>query len=323
MKIYSLFSLVGIIFQLSKCITIRHELQRNILNFGYGINYKYEGMLAHSFDRFYVVTKFMLPMIGDIKFSKLNYDSFCMYMKKEYTPNTDSRKYLTEQRTYCKKFKPFVSYYSKLIHSYNKTAHNILQSKIRLLLPQVSRQKHGIITTLISGFIGLAYEGILSFLQCRCKNALHKAVNAVNNQANVQCNKLMKLDDTMVMYGIYNAEILESLIKTVHEIHNATSCHEKLFAGEHDHPLFRILYTDALGIQQYATNSLLFLRVIQGKYISLYGELITQLHIYISAIRVLAKGYLPNTLISPKKLQEILSEVKTSLLLMNQIIPWF
>ena len=33
--------------------------------------------------------------------------------------------------------------------------------------------------------------------------------------------------------------------------------------------------------------------------------------------RVLAKGYLPNTLITPKKLQEILSEVKTSLLTTN------
>ena len=67
MKIYILFSLAGIILQLSKCIKIRPKLQRNILNFGYGINYKYEGLLVHSFDRFYVVTKFMLPMIEDIK----------------------------------------------------------------------------------------------------------------------------------------------------------------------------------------------------------------------------------------------------------------
>ena len=155
MKIYTFFFLASIIFQLGNCIKIRSELQRNILSFGYGINYKYEGMLVHSFDRFYVVTKFMLPMIGDIKFSKLNYDHTCMYMKKEYTPNTDSRKYLTELRTYCNKIKPFVSYYSKLIHSYNKTTHNILQNEIRLLLPQVSRQKCGIITTLVSSFIGL------------------------------------------------------------------------------------------------------------------------------------------------------------------------
>ena len=119
------------------CIEIRPELQRNILNFAYGINYKYEGMLMHSFDRFYVVTKFMLPMKGDLKFYKLNYDYTCAYMKKEYTPNRDLRKYLTELKTYCNKIKPFVTYYSKLIHSYNKTTHNILQNEIRLLLPQV------------------------------------------------------------------------------------------------------------------------------------------------------------------------------------------
>ena len=138
-------------------------------------------------------------------------------------------------------------------------------------------KKCEIITTLVSSFIGLAYEGISSFLQQKCKNALHKFVNAKNNQANVQCNKLIKLADTMLMYGIYNAETLEKLITTVHEIHNATSSHEKLFAGEHDHSLFRIPYTDALSVQQYATNSLLFLRIIQDKYISLYRELIIQL----------------------------------------------
>ena len=32
--------------------------------------------------------------------------------------------------------------------------------------------------------------------------------------------------------------------------------------------------------------------------------------IYTSAIRILAKGYLPNTLVNPSKLKEILSEVK-------------
>ena len=80
---------------MSKGIKFNPELQKNILKFGYGINYKYEGMLAHLFDRFYIVTKFMLPSMGDIKFSKLNCDHTCTYMNKEYSPNTYSRKYLT------------------------------------------------------------------------------------------------------------------------------------------------------------------------------------------------------------------------------------
>ena len=74
---------------------------------------------------------------------------------------------------------------------------------------------------------------------------------------------------------------------------------------------------DALGIHQYAINSLLFLRIIQDKYISLFRKLIAQLCIYVSAIRILAKGYLPNSLLTPKRLQEILSEVRRSLHITN------
>ena len=127
----------------------------------------------------------------------------------------------------------------------------------------------------------------------------------------------MKLDDTILMYGIYNAETLEKLIKTVHDVHNTTSSHEKLFAGELNHSIFRIHYSHSLGLQHYSTYSLLYLKIIQDKYISLYRELITQLCTYVSAIKILVKGYLPNTLIKPDKLQEILTEVKNSLHITN------
>ena len=133
---------------MSASIKIRPDLQRNNLNFGSGINYKYEGMLVHSFDRFYVVTKFMLATIGDLKFSKLNFDYICAYMEKEYALNMDSRKCLLELRAHCNKIKLFVTYYNKLINLYNKTAHSILENEIKLLLPQVNNwQKCGIITT--------------------------------------------------------------------------------------------------------------------------------------------------------------------------------
>ena len=311
MKLYSFILLI--ILLTSKCIKFNPELQKNILKFGYGINYNYEGMFMHSFYRFYIITKFILPSIGDIQFSPLIFDGSCSYMNKEYTPNMDSSKYLQELKTYCNKLKPFVSYYSKLIDSYNNTVHDLLENKIKPLLPNEPRQKCGLITTLVSGFIGLAYEGIPSFLQRKWDSTLKKAVLAMDNEINANHNKLLKLDNTMLMYGIYNAETLEKLINTVHNIHNVTSSHEKLFAGEHNPTLFRLLYTSNLGIQQYAFNSLLYLRVIQDKYISLYRELITQLKAYISAIRILSKGYLATTLIPPNKLQNILTEVKRSL----------
>ena len=87
-------------------------------------------MLAHSFDRFYVVTKFMLPMVGDLKFSKLDFDDTCAYMENEYAQNTESRRYILELKAFCNKVRPFVTYYTKLIKSYNNTVHNILEKEI-------------------------------------------------------------------------------------------------------------------------------------------------------------------------------------------------
>ena len=84
-------------------------------------------MLAHSFDIFYVVTKFMLPTIGNLKFSKLDFDYTCAYTENEYAQNTERRRYMLELKAFCNKIRPFVTYYNKLINAYNNTTHNILE----------------------------------------------------------------------------------------------------------------------------------------------------------------------------------------------------
>ena len=183
---------------------------------------------------------------------------------------------MLDLRTFCKKIELFVVYYERLIKSYNDTMHNILENEINLFLPQIPRkQKCGIITTLVFSFIGLAYEGISSFLHHRQNKALHKAVNAMNNKANIQCNKLMQLENSMLMYSVYNVETLEKLITTVHNICNTTSSHGRWFAGQHSPLTFRTLHAHSLGIHHYSINSLLSLRTIQDKYIALYRDLKT------------------------------------------------
>ena len=114
----------------------------------------------------------------------------------------------------------------------------------------------------------------------------------------------------MVKYGIYNAETLEQLIDTVHHIHNSTSSNKKLFAGQESSLTLWLIYANAQGIKNYYINSLLYLRTIKDKHVLLYKEFITQLHIYAAAIRILAKGYLPISFITPLKLKEILNEVR-------------
>ena len=310
-----IFSCILYLFCSSTCTKNKPELKKNILNFGYGIDYKYEGILVHSFNRFYVVTKFMLPSLGDLEFSDINYDDTYTYLDNRNAQDTETQKYILGLKTFCRKIGPFVAYYKRLIKSYNNTVHNILEKEINLLLPEMPRiQRYGIITTLVSSFIGLAYEGISSFLQNKRNKALHQAINAMDTKADIQWNKLMHLENSMLMYGVYNAETLEKLIKTMHKtIHNTTTSHERLFMGQHSPSVFKTFYAHFLGLHHYFINLLLCLRTIQDKYTSLYKELISQLHIYTSAIRILAKRYLPNTLITPEKLKEIPHEVRTTL----------
>ena len=140
----------------------------------------------------------------------------------------------------------------------------------------------------------------------------------MDSKTTVQCNKVIQLENSVLMYGIYNAETLEELINTVHHIHDSTSSHKKLFAGQQSSMTLRSLYANALGLQHYSINSLLYLRTVQDKHISLYKELVTQLGIKATAIRVLATGCLPILLITPLKLKEILREVKVAIKKTNQ-----
>ena len=86
--------------------------------------------------------------------------------------------------------------------------------------------------TIASKVIGLAFEGISSFLHQKRHKALQKAVNIINSKAEIDCNRVYHLEDTMIMYGKYNSDTLMDLINTVHQMHNVTTSKEKIFVSE-------------------------------------------------------------------------------------------
>ena len=170
----------------------------------------------------------------------------------------ENKKYVLDLLVYWKTIRPYVDYCKKQIKSYNNTVHHILKNKINLILLQLpTKQRHGIITMLVSSFIGLAYEGISSFPHNRRHKGLHKAVKTMDSKTTIKHNKLMLLEDSMVMYGIYNAETLEKLINMVHCIHKVTSLYEKLFVGQQDTACLHPIFINMQGIQHYSINPLL------------------------------------------------------------------
>ena len=42
----------------------------------------------------------------------------------------------------------------------------------------------------------------------------------MNRKINVQCNRIHHLEDTMIIYGVYNSDTLADLIDTVHRMQN-------------------------------------------------------------------------------------------------------
>ena len=119
----------------------------------------------------------------------------------------------------------------------------------------------------------------------------------------------------MAMYAIYNSDTLEKLINTVHKMHNKATWKETLFAdklnGQYQ------WYLTREGLEHYAINSPLYITAMRERYIQIYEKFISQLKIYDNAIKILSKGYLLISLLSPMKLQENLKEVKKAIQISN------
>ena len=217
-----------------------------------------------------------------------------------------------------------MSLYKMQINAHNLTAHKILKNEVDLILPKFQterRNQRAIFGTIISGFLGLAFEGISSFLYHKRQRALQEAVKMMSITTDIQRNNLMHLENSLIMYRVYNVETLSKLVKTTQVMHSHQMLVEQLFAGQQVEA-YRIYskMQDTRGVQHYVTNSLLYLWTIKEKYIAVYNEFITQLQIYAKAVRILAKGYLPISLIMPYKLQEILNSVKEILTKVIQIM---
>ena len=104
----------------------------------------------------------------------------------------------------------------------------------------------------------------------------------------------------------------------MHALHSRQILYKGLFAGQTSAAYIAYLQMHgACRIQHYAVNSMLYLQTIKNKYIKIYNDFILQLQIYAKAVRILAKGYLPISLVTPLKLQEILDSVKEALIKTN------
>ena len=134
-------------------------------------------MLSHSFDRSYVVMKIEIPEVSDLNLTLFQFDYYCSHVVNiEKGTNFQIPHTIKDMfNVYCKNIIPYMYLYKHQVEYYEKTVYDILEKDIGLILPEFEnremnihlkcQKKKQIISALISGFIGPAFEGISSFLQ--------------------------------------------------------------------------------------------------------------------------------------------------------------
>ena len=192
-----LFLLLSALVYGTSAVSIMPELKQNVLRFGYGVNFRYEGMLAHSFGRFYVVTRIEIPKVLDLNLTVFQFDYNCSHVThiekdtKLKIPSTIKDMF----KVYCRNIIPYMYLYKHQVEYYEKMVYNILEKDIGMILPkfgnmensvQSKHLKRQIISALISGFIGLAFEGISSYLQHKQHKALQQAMHTMNKRINIE-----------------------------------------------------------------------------------------------------------------------------------------
>ena len=193
---FILFLLSVLVYSIS-AVSIMPELKQNVLRFGYGVNFRYEGMLVHSFDRFYAVTRIEIPKVSDLNLTVFQFDYNCTHVK---IIEKDTRFKVPDMirdmlNVYCRNIIPYMYLYKHQVEYYEKTVYNILEKDIGKILPkfgntenniQSKHPKRQIISALVSGFIGLAFESISSYLQHKRQKALQQAMHTMNKRINIE-----------------------------------------------------------------------------------------------------------------------------------------
>ena len=247
-------------------IDMMPELKKNVLNFRYSANFRYEGMLTHSFDRLYVVAKYEIPKVEHLQFTTFAFDLMCNHL------NISKKSYLLRYIKHCRRIAPYVKVYKQQIDYYNHTTYNLLQNEIGLILPNLKNRKKRFLTTILGTIatkvIGLAFEGISSFLHHKRHKALQKAVNVINSRIDIDHNRVYHLEDTMIMYGKYNSDTLMELVNMVHQMQNVTTWKEKIFVSKMNEWL-KCKLEDIHSEFDYSKDAVLFLTTVKEKYVTM------------------------------------------------------
>ena len=333
---------------------------KNKLNFGYGVNFKYNGEIHNNLDRVWVVQRFNLPKELDNYVKGMKFGLDCSY-KNVRMPNFDKgRDYDSDNRLnfmkeVCRQTKPLMEtiekgayHYQKILEKlvnhdipnalhklpvvgevrYKRTANTVNVSKHVLhdhlqagseidkheqvytnsSLENASREKRGILGIALP-FVGklatIAIEALGSHLQRKRRRALAKALEKMQSKQFLTKNQLFKIKQDFLMFGDYEVQTTDGMIKLLRNLNNRTVNLEDMLSGKDSRLAGLYLNLNLRGTQIFTHQVNMYVQAMRERYLRVPENLINELRLLLRSIAILSKGYLPPQLFSPTDIVRI------------------
>ena len=150
----------------------------------------------------------------------------------------------------------------------------------------------------------LAVEQLGAYLQRKRNRALKVAMQEMDRKVGTAMNKMHQLEKDFLLYGEYDVNSTQSIMKLLGSLHNRTSSLENIL--ELKVPTWAMSFVSgSYGPAMYSHMTQLYLENIKEKHIRLYEALVTELRLLLRSIAILSKGYLPPHLFPPTTLVTI------------------
>ena len=121
-----------------KSATISPDVQKNVLRFPYGVNFKINGMLHQNMARVWIVTKFPIPRFEDLELQERNFMPECDFEihSDDVQAWTDEYHYVTDRMHHiCMSVQPQLKLLQEKEKFYKRELQQLLDEEILTALP--------------------------------------------------------------------------------------------------------------------------------------------------------------------------------------------
>ena len=156
----------------------------------------------------------------------------------------------------------------------------------------------------IGSLFNFAVESVSSHIHKKRNKALAHAMTKMNSEVEVTKNQMHQLNEDFLLYGDYNLNSTEEILKVLEHVDTRTSMLEQWLNGSTKTWVYAYL-NHLSGITMYSHQLQVYTTMFKERYLRLQEALYEELKMILRSIAILSRGHLPSELISPSEITKL------------------